>query len=313
MLFPRTQTVQVQEEYFNVCLSFELFLRAFGELDILHEEQIKDERLDGYQVLVLFDVTMLPADVAKRIATFVENGGVVIADCVPGLDANRKPTAVMEELFGVKNAQTGRIHRSGHWLPVANGEAHWVERRDDNNESKFATDAVQGSVLGQPVDLTLVSPRPGTVTTGEILLKTASGQPAVVARSVGKGRVFQLGFCLQDTYFQMWQDNKPAARDQLAGLLHAMTTAAGVRAHVRSSNADVEASVRANAKEGILFVINHEAASPDAVVQLADLGFDIAQIVDLSDGKPVSFTKKEGLTELSVSVPLGETRLLQIR
>ena len=25
-------------------LSFELFLRAFGELDILHEEQVTDER-----------------------------------------------------------------------------------------------------------------------------------------------------------------------------------------------------------------------------------------------------------------------------
>ncbi len=64
-------------------MSYELFLRAFGELDILHEEQIKDDRLDGYQVLVLFDVTLLPAEVARRIASFVEHGGVVIADCVP--------------------------------------------------------------------------------------------------------------------------------------------------------------------------------------------------------------------------------------
>ena len=78
-----TQTVQMQEEYFNVGLSYELFLRAFGELDILHEEQIKDDRLDGYRVLVLFDVTLLPAEVARRIASFVEHGGVVITVACP--------------------------------------------------------------------------------------------------------------------------------------------------------------------------------------------------------------------------------------
>ena len=52
--------IQLQEEYFNVGLSYELFLRAFGELDILHEEQVTDDALDGYQVLVLFDVKLLP-------------------------------------------------------------------------------------------------------------------------------------------------------------------------------------------------------------------------------------------------------------
>jgi hypothetical protein len=313
MLFPRTQLIQVQEEYFNVGLSYELFLRAFGELDILHEDQIKDEHLDGYRVLVLFDVTMLPADVAKRIVTFVRNGGVVIADCLPGLDGYKRPTVVMEDLFGAKNAKTDRIQRSGYWLPIANGEPHWEGRRAQGaDESKFATDAVNGRVLGQPIDLTLVSPRPATTTTGEVLLKTASGQPAVIAHTVGKGRVFLLGFCLQDTYFQAWQDDKPATRDQLAGLLRAMTDAAGVRAHVRSSNPDVEASVRANASEGVLFIINHEAASPHAVVSLSDLGFEIGRIVDLSDGMPVPFTTNEGVVALSVSVPLGETRLLRI-
>src|SRR4029078_190578 len=33
MLFPRTQYVQLQEEYWNVGQSFEAFGRAFGELD----------------------------------------------------------------------------------------------------------------------------------------------------------------------------------------------------------------------------------------------------------------------------------------
>ena len=313
MLFPRTQIVQMQEEYFNVGLSYELFLRAFGELDILHEEQIKDDRLDGYQVLVLFDVTLLPAEVARRIVSFVEHGGVVIADCVPNADAYQQPMKVMEDLFGVTRAKTDRVRRTGHWVPRVTGGPDWTMRpADAPDESKAATDAVHGAALGQPLDLTLVSPRTATITTGDVLLKTAAGQPAIVSRRVGKGRVFLLGFCCQDTYFNTWQDDKPAAREQLAGLLYRMTRAAGVTAHVRSSNPDIEASVRANEREAFLFVINHEAAAPETVIRLADLGFQIAQIVDLADGRAVRFTAKKDLAELSLSVPIGQTRILHL-
>jgi hypothetical protein len=312
MLYPRTQTVQMQEEYFDVGLSYELFLRAFGELDILHEEQIKDDRLDGYQVLVLFDVTLLPAEVARRIASFVEHGGVVIADCVPNADAYKQPMKVMEDLFGVTRAKTDRVRRTGHWVPRVTGPSWDMRPAQAPDESKAATDAVRGTVLGQPLDLTLVSPRSATMTTGEVLLKTTAGQPAIVSRNVGKGRVFLLGFCSQDTYFRTWQDNKPAARDQLAGLLGRMTQAAGVQAHVRSSNPDIEASVRANGTEGFLFVINHEAARYEASIYLNDLGFEIGRIVDLANGQPVRFTTQKGRAELSLSVPIGQTRILHL-
>ena len=160
MLFPRTQMIQIQEEYFNVGLSYEAFLSAFGELDILHEEQVKDDRLDGYKILVLFDVTLLPEDVAKRIASFVNSGGVVIADCVPRQDEYRRPMTVMEDLFGVKNAKTDRIRRSGHWVPRVVGGGYWANRpANPPDESVFSTDAIMGTVIGQPLDVPLVSPR----------------------------------------------------------------------------------------------------------------------------------------------------------
>ena len=117
MLFPRTQQIQLQHEYFNVGLSFECFLRAFGELDILHEEQVTDDTLAGYELLVLFDVELLPEAVAERIARFVQNGGTVVADCVPRLNAYREPTQTLEVLFGVKDGSADRIRRAGHWVP----------------------------------------------------------------------------------------------------------------------------------------------------------------------------------------------------
>ena len=313
MLYPRTHTLQLQEEYYNVGLSFELFLRTFGELDILHEEQVTDDTLGGIRVLALFDVKLLPRKTAEHIAAFVRNGGVVIADCVPHLDELRKPLATMETLFGVTKAATGRIHRTGHYVPRVTCPPYWYKpAKNPSDESKFPTDALKGTALGQPLDLTLVSPRPCTVTTASALLATAAGKPGVVHRTVGKGQVFLLGFCLQDTYFKTWQDANAPARAQLRGLLGAMAQAAGAQPRVGSSNPEIEAAVRANAREGFLFVINHEAAKPDTRVALDDIGFPIARILDLADGRPVPFKRENGRVTLTLTAPLGHTRLLHL-
>ena len=314
MLFPRTQYIQLQQEYFNVGLSFELFLRAFGELDVLHEDQVTDDTLHGYELLLLFDVELLPEDVAGHIAGFVNNGGVAIADCVPRLGAERQPMSTMEELFGVKDAKAGRIRRAGHWIPYKTRPPAWAHRPADfHDETVYATDALRAEAFGASLDLTLVSPRPCTVTTGDVQATTASGRPAVVHRRTGRGQVFLLGFCLQDTYFKTWEDDNPAARAQLRALLGGMARAAGIRPHVASSNADIEAALRANEREGFLFLINHEAQTPETTVHLADLPFPVGAITDLGSGQPVAFTGDgSDRIRLDFSVPLGEVVLCHL-
>ncbi|MCD6175882.1 MAG: hypothetical protein J7K65_08990 [Planctomycetes bacterium] len=313
MLFPRTQYIQLQEEYFNVGLSFELFLRAFGELDILHEEQVTDEKLNGYEILLLFDVKLLPEKVAEHIASFVHNGGLLITDCVPHLDTYKKPMHVMEELLGIENAQTDRIQRRGHWITYATQEPVWQMRPEDApDESVFNVDNLSGQVLGQPMDLLLISPRPCRVTTGEVLAQTKSGQPGIIYREAGKGQIFSLGFCLQDTYFKTWQDNNESARTQLRKMFRTMTQKAGIHAHVYSSNPEIEASIRANKEEGFLFIINHESEKSGTTVELADLGFEINQMIDLSDDLPVVFQKTEYGAKLHCVVKKGETKIFHL-
>jgi len=313
MLFPRTQYIQLQQEYFNVGLSFELFLRAFGELDIIHEDEVTDDTLGGRELLVLFDVELLPENVAGPIARFEANGGTVIADCAPRLNAFKEPMATLEEVFGATDMNSTRIRRTGHWVPYKTQEPIWANRPENPpDESVFTTDTLKGTVLGQELDLKLVSPRPCTVTDGNVLAKTDAGQPGIIRRDAGKGHAFLLGFCLQDTYFQTWEDDNAAARAQLGGLLHAMTEEAGVRPHVRSSNPDIEASLRANDHEAFLFVINHEAREPGATVQLRDLPFPIGGIINLNDAQPVVFTNTDGAVTLDLSVPLGGVSLFNI-
>lgn len=316
MLFPRSHYIQLQEEYFDVGLAFEAFLRAFGELDILHEDQIKDDSLDGYAALVLFDVKLLPRAVAGHIAAFVRQGGMVLADCVPQLDENREPMTVMTELFGVEKAETGRIRRSGCWVPYKASAPYWFGRPETApDESKYAVDTLKKDAWaeGMPsgADLTLVSPRACTVTTGEVLAHTASGAPALVHRAVGTGHAYLLGFCLQDTYFKTWQDTDTAARSRLQALLVAIPQQAGIRPHVASSNPDIEASVRANAKEAFLFVINHEASAPETTVRVQDLPFPITRMIDLETGQPAEFTSDGGGVTVNLSVPLGGAKILK--
>ncbi len=314
MIFPRTQYIQLQQEYFNVALSYELFLRGFGELDILHEEQVVDDRLDGYDIVVLFDVKLLPKQVAERIASFAAKGGTVIADCVPVMDELRRPTDIMEKLFGVKEAQTGRITRTGHWVDRVTVPSYWYNRpADAPDETPSDRGSVTGKALGHDFSFKTVSTRSCKPDGGEVLLKTTDGKPALLRRKVGKGQVFLLGYCVQDTYFQMWEDKDAAGRAQLRKLIAAITDSCGVFSHVWSSNPEIEAAVRANSGEGFLFIINHETERPAATIHMGDLPFPIGKITDLADGKAVEFNRKHGRVEIATAVPLGETRLLHLQ
>jgi len=313
MLFPRTQYLQLQQEYFNVGLSFELFLRAFGELDIIHEDEVADASFGGRKMLVLFDVELLPEHVAGHIAQFVRNGGIVIADAVPRMNAWKEPTTALDDVFGVTQSTGARIQRAGHWVPYKSSPAQWANRPENPpDESVYATDALQSTVLGLPVDIKIVSPRTCTVAGADILATTTSGKPAVTRNDAGKGRTYLLGFCLQDTYFQAWEDDNPDARAALCSLLHAMVEESGVTPHVYSSNPDIEASLRANQREAFLFVINHEAKEPRVTVQLRELPFVPGAIVNLQDATPVAFTSADGRLSLDLSVPLGDVMLLHL-
>ncbi len=314
MLFPRTQYLQLQREYFNVGLSFELFLRAFGEVDVIHEEQVTDASLNGYEALLLFDVALLPEDVARRIARFVERGGLVIADAVPSLGKLRDPMPVMEECFGVTDSETRRIQRTGHYVPYTVGQDPVWAFRDENapDESVYETDTLRGNVFGTDLDFALVSPRSCTVKDADVLARTTGGAPGIVTRKVGKGRVFLLGFCLQDTYFHTFEKENPAARAQLRALLRGMCAEAGVRPHVYSSNPDIEAVVRANERRAALFIINHETDRAETEVRLADLPFAIGRVVDLADGQDVPFSRDGEVVQLTTRAPRGTTRLFEL-
>lgn len=316
-LFPRTQYVQLNEEYFNVGLSYELCLRAFGEMDIIHEEQITDDKMNGYDILVLADVKMLPASVAACIDRFVQRGGIVIADCVPQLDAYGRPLATMKKLFGVSSASTDRVLQKGQWNPFSMLPPQWAHGLKTPPPAPVKTFAkAAGMAYGNRYDFTVVTPRNCKVSDGHTIFTMDSGEPVLIQKNTGKGKSYLLGFCLQDTYFQTWAAGDSASRAQLYHLMHELFADTKVRSHAYSSNPDMEVSVRGNDKEAFVFVINHESPHAVADVTLADLGFPVGAITDVEWGRPVAFTKDGDLTKFTImaveGTPTGVTRLLKV-
>ncbi len=316
-LFPRTQYVQLQEEYFNVGLTFELCLRAFGELDIIHEEQITDDRMNGYDILVLADVKLLPAEVAERIVRFAERGGMVIADCVPQTDAALKPLETMKKLFGVTSASTVRVVQKGTWNPFSMLPAQWafgLETPPPSPEKRFAEGV--GTAFGVDCAFRVVTPRDCVVSDASVVARMASGQPLLLSRKAGMGQCFLFGFCLQDTYFQTWKDDDTASRTALQTLVHRVFDATGIPPRIYSSNPDMEASVRINGQEAFVFVVNHEAPLAVTQIELRDPGFEVGEVLDVEWGRTVDFERdgdKVRFTVLAIEgTPTGVTRLLKV-
>jgi hypothetical protein len=171
---------------------------------------------------------------------------------------------------------------------------------------------VIGSAFGEDFDFPVVSPRVSEVKDGKVLLRMKTGAPAVITKQVGKGKVYLIGFCLQDSYFETWKNSDDSTRFQLRTLLKSIFNNSGISSHVYSSNPDIEASVRAGMKEGYLFVINHESRNPQTEVFVKDLHFPIGKIVDVETDMPVRYRRENDGVQIQINAPVGTTRLLKI-
>jgi hypothetical protein len=277
-----------------VAQSCELFQRTFGELDVIHEEQLTGATLDRYDLLVLCDIELLPGAAARAVAGFVRGGGVVVADNLPVLGRLRRPSRLMEPLFGVNVAAPEN----------AAGE---------NREEALSAGLIRGRVFGREIALTVAGLRPCRPAGGTVLLRATTGTPALVRKRTGKGAAYLLGFCLKETYFRTWKEDDAAGRAALRALLVGMIAEAGVFPRVHSANPDIEAAIRTNTDEAFLFVISHEAADGTTRVTLRDLPFAIGRIMDVATGAALPFDRRGDAVMVRVTVdPDTRTRLLHL-
>jgi hypothetical protein len=175
-VFARSQYLQLQEEYFKVGLHFELFSRALGEFNLLHEDQIRDNQLADYQVLVLCDVKHLAEEGANNIERFVRRGGVVIADCVSQLNEYKKPLNTVTPIFGVRRAATERSVQEGHWIPYSTRDPVMANADlADTNRAQTVFAVAAGKAFGHPCEFKVATPRACKVSAGKVRAKAEVG------------------------------------------------------------------------------------------------------------------------------------------
>lgn len=277
-LFPRTQHVLLQEEYWNVMVALEAFRRAYGELDCIHEDQLADGKLDQYAILCLFDVHLMKRASAETVRDWCEKGGFLLADEVPSLDELKQPLGVFEPLFGV----TGSAELREGPFEIAGGR-------------------VAGDI---PRLWGLRTYEAGDASGSE---ETAGGAPVWFQRQAGEGSARILNLPLKDCYFHaLAQADTSADAASILDLISA-TTADMPAPNVSSSNPEIEAAVRQTPQgTTLLFVVNHEGQDPATTVQVncAPPGC-IAR--DLVSGARVA---TEGEYRLILECPWGTTRLI---
>lgn len=80
--------------------AYELFFRAFGELDVLHEKLLEHGELDAYRCLILLGTDYLSDAAVETIINFVEKGGILVCDKVRIYNEFGEPKRGMDRLFG---------------------------------------------------------------------------------------------------------------------------------------------------------------------------------------------------------------------
>jgi hypothetical protein len=98
MLFPYTHW-QLSGKPWAPHHAHQLLLRAFGEVDLLHEEVVRREGRFACQALALLQTDYLPDDMAERIARFVGDGGTLVCDRVPRWNEQGGPCRLPAALF----------------------------------------------------------------------------------------------------------------------------------------------------------------------------------------------------------------------
>lgn len=162
-------------------------------------------------------------------------------------------------------------------------------------------------------DFPILSPRIGQPKAAKVLLTDSAGKPALLQSRHGKGTTYLLNFCLQDSYFAAWEKEDSQTRKQLHRLIAAICKDANLTAHVCSTNAQVQASLRVGGGNVFLVVVCHETTEPKSTIHLADLPFVPSKAVNVEDDREMELRKTPAGIELDLSTPPGTTYLIDLQ
>jgi beta-galactosidase len=222
------------------------------QADFVHPDEIVAGALGAYKAVYFPYPIMMSRPVASALATYVGEGGTLIAEARPawnderGFANARIPGAGLDEVFGVREAILGVAE------PLAMSVA-------PNLEGELKTLAgIQVAGHGYLESLELKGAR--------VLATDADGQPVATIHGYGRGRAVLLGSFVSAAFEQDPQKNATAG-----ALIAALARLAGVSPRVKISGAPagvVEARLMESGRAMLLIAINHDTSAHRVTIEL---------------------------------------------
>jgi len=257
--------------------------RAFFEeqipIDFVHPNDVTGDKLGRYKILFLPYPVMLSRDVAQGVTRFIRNGGTAVAEArlawndERGFSSDEVPGFGLAEVFGARE----KIIR-----PVEKATILIDSPAD-----------LPGMKAGEAVPAAAFEETLEPLGDARVLARFADREPAIVSKSLGKGKAILVGSFLALAY-QREQD--PATKR----LLLALARAAGVSPQVEVSGSNTgEVEVRRLMTDGVqfLFAFNHSSAPAEAKISLT-LPWSVKSSRDLTTDQAVAVHSAGGLTVL---------------
>jgi beta-galactosidase len=270
---------------------YRALFRSNVPLDFVHADHLKAGDLAAYRLVVLPYPLMMPAAAAAELREYVRGGGALVAEARAGWNDERGhaadtiPGLGLAEVMGAREIDVQTVDKGKAALVAEEG----------------LPGLAKGDVLPGRWYEESLEPAPGA----RVVARFASGAPAAVASTFGKGKTLMLGSYASAAYVTQPEE---AGRRFFEGLLDW----AGVRRPVALSGDPVEVRLLESGREHLAFVFNH-AATPAMVAVTVRVPLGGGKVVDLASGESLVVAPAADGFEWRATMPARDVRVLRIR
>jgi len=180
--------------------------------DFVHEQDINQERLSQYAVLILSNMALMSDAEAATIHQYAKRGGSVLATFQTGLfdeTGNARKDFALGDLFGIHKA--GEPTRAGESAHQVIGGIHlqYIRQRCALTEGFEETTWIAGPVWRQPIKpspdavMTFIKPYPVYPPEAVYQREPPSDIPALMSREVGNSRLVYMAGDVDSSFWRL--------------------------------------------------------------------------------------------------------------
>jgi len=270
-----------------------VFLEHQIPVDFVGPSDITDSRINQYKILFLPYAVMLSRSVAAGIKRYVETGGTAVAEARLAWNDERGFASELIPGFGLSEIFGAREKRI---LPADEAEISLQE----SIKLPGITPGLRAAGAGFEEDL-----EPSAA--AQVLGRFASGEPAIVQNSYGKGSAMMIG-----SFMGLANERNPS--ESTRELLLSLARAAGVLPDVKvSGNGSNQVEVRRLMSDNaqFLLIFNHADTPTEAEISVR-MPWTASEATDLRNNRRISLLRSEGGVSFNQSLARGQILVLRL-